>query len=138
MNFWVDLGLPQVCLGLHMLPWTGHLQQTSGGSVAQPRATVSGSTAKQTYTRFAKVSLQRNSLRGVCSCKSSRGKQIDILSFSPRSVCDMIILWLWNTTYYILNLSGLHAEKFSLYRAQQPHTKLNRLYYLFFSLANSM
>ena len=42
MNFWMALDPPQVCLGLHMLPWTVHLQQTSGGSVAQPNATVPG------------------------------------------------------------------------------------------------
>lgn len=42
MNFWTALDPPQVCLGLHMLPWTVHLQQTSGGSVAQPNTTVTG------------------------------------------------------------------------------------------------
>lgn len=40
MNFWMALDPPQVCLGLHMLPWTVHLQQTYGGSVAQSNATV--------------------------------------------------------------------------------------------------
>ena len=39
---------PQVCLGLHMLPWTVHLQQTSGGSVAQPNASVPGLRHKHT------------------------------------------------------------------------------------------
>lgn len=42
MNFWMALDRPQVCLGLHMLPWTVHLQQISGGSVAQPNVTVPG------------------------------------------------------------------------------------------------
>lgn len=42
MNFWMALDLLQACLGLHMLPWTVHLEQTSGGSVTQPIATLPG------------------------------------------------------------------------------------------------
>lgn len=108
MNFWMSLDLPQVCLGLHMLLWTVHLQQALGGSVALPNATVPGLQDKATYINCENTSARarqhepnilhkkaKQSLR-TWLCKSFGYKHILLIEYT-RQFEEKINIWIITT-----------------------------------------